>query len=90
MPGSIALFRADGTQLFNTLAPEGTGLAPALNPDLVRRVAETGRIETSNLFRSPFADRFMVTVVCPVPRTFPVSLVPESSQTSDRTWPLRA
>ncbi len=69
VPGSIALFRADGTHLFNTLAPEGTKLAPALNPDLVRRVAETGRIETSNLFLSPFADRFMVTVVCPVPRT---------------------
>lgn len=67
--GSIALFRVDGAQLFNTQAPPGTALEPAMNLDMIRRVVESGGIESSNIFRSRINDSFMVTVVCPVPRT---------------------
>lgn len=67
--GWIALFRTDGTPIFNTLEPFGAKLAPAKNPELMRKVAETGRCQSTDLFTSDSRRRAMVSLVCPVTGT---------------------
>ncbi|WP_146604598.1 HWE histidine kinase domain-containing protein, partial [Rhodoplanes roseus] len=66
MPGWILLFGGDGRQLLNTLEPFGRPLPVTRAPALVKRVAETGACETSDLFRSVMSGRSVVTLICPV------------------------
>jgi len=63
VPGSIALFSADGAQLFNTLAPFGTPLRKPHNVDIIRKVATTGHCATTNLFKSEMSGRYPVSSV---------------------------
>ncbi|MFY9626338.1 MAG: PAS domain S-box protein [Rhodoplanes sp.] len=67
VPGSIALFNADGDQLFNTLAPFGTTLPRPHNVDVIRKVATTGHCATTDLFKSEMSGRYLVGLVCPTP-----------------------
>ncbi|MDC7785399.1 HWE histidine kinase domain-containing protein [Rhodoplanes sp. TEM] len=69
VPGWIVLLGADGRQILNTLEPFGRVLPPSRAPELVHRVVETGACATTDLFRSVLADRYVVTLLCPVPDT---------------------
>ncbi|HLH91154.1 MAG TPA: PAS domain S-box protein [Xanthobacteraceae bacterium] len=64
--GWIALLRADGSQLINTIAPPGTLLEPVRNTDALRRVVTSGAPEDSDLFVSRLSKRHVITVFFPV------------------------
>ena len=67
VPGSIALFSAEGDQLFNTFVPFGTKLSKTNNDDIIRKVAASGKCATTDLFRSEMSQRYLVGLVCPTP-----------------------
>lgn len=64
-PGWISLFTSDGRQLFNTLEPLGAALHATRNPDVLRAVQASGFCQTTDLFQSPRAEGFVVSLFCP-------------------------
>jgi PAS domain S-box-containing protein len=64
--GWVALLRADGTQLINTLAPAGTLLDPVRDTATLDKVLHSGNAEETDLFTSRIAGRFVISVYYPV------------------------
>ena len=65
--GWIALYRADGAQLFNTRTPLGQSRTSSQIAETVQRVSRSGRAETSDLFVSRVGNDFIISVLLPVP-----------------------
>ncbi len=64
----IVLCDADGQQLVNTRRPFGDPLPRAAVHDLVRRVAETGRLQISEVFSGAVSGQPQIAVAVPVER----------------------
>lgn len=67
--GRIALFRADGTEVFNTRVPFGQPLTTSQNAELIRKVAQSGQPATTDLFVSRISGDRIVTILQPVPNS---------------------
>lgn len=65
--GWIALYRPDGTQIFNTRAPLGQNPTNSQIADNVRRVSRNGQPETTDLFVSRVGNDFIISLLIPVP-----------------------
>ncbi|HZX33543.1 MAG TPA: cache domain-containing protein, partial [Rhodocyclaceae bacterium] len=63
---SVALVDKTGQQLVNTRREWGQPLPRTGNPELVRRVIETGEPQVSNLYRGATIDHLVMTVAVPV------------------------
>ncbi|HEY2135407.1 MAG TPA: PAS domain S-box protein [Xanthobacteraceae bacterium] len=64
--GWVGLFRGDGTQLINTLAPPGTLLDSGRQTNMLQRVLRTGVPEETDVFQSHLSRHFVITVFYPV------------------------
>jgi PAS domain S-box-containing protein len=65
VPGWIALFAADGRQIFNTLKPFGSELPRSNFTEIAARVAATGQPETTDLFEGSVSNRLIVALFYP-------------------------
>jgi PAS domain S-box-containing protein len=66
LPGRVALLRANGEHVLNTLRPFGTPLEPSRVGDALGRVIRTGQPVESDLFRSSITEQFIVASLYPV------------------------
>ena len=71
----IVLSNAQGQQLVNTRRPFGDPLPRAAVPGLIRRTAESGQTQISEIFTGSVAQRPLVAVALPITRSGPSELV---------------
>ncbi|MBP0444317.1 sensor histidine kinase [Roseomonas sp. SSH11] len=62
----IMLAATDGRLILSSEHPLGTPLPPRVDPELTRRVMQTGKAEVSNLDRGPISREYIVGVYVPV------------------------
>jgi hypothetical protein len=66
--GWIALYRADGMQIFNTRAPMGQPITSRV-AEIVRKVSQSGKPEITDLFVSRVGGDRIISLLLPVPNS---------------------